>query len=66
MIFEDEYLYGLKNGKGKEYGKGGQILFDGEYYFWKKIKGKNMTLKKIKFWHLKIQKEKKFLFIKKI
>ena len=49
LIFEDEYLYGLKNGKGKEYGKGGQILFDGEYYFWKKIKGKNMTLKEIKF-----------------
>ena len=29
MIFEGEYLNGMKNGKGKEYE--GKLIFEGEY-----------------------------------
>ena len=31
LIFEGEFLNGLKNGKGKEYGSDGKIKFEGEY-----------------------------------
>ena len=31
IIFEGEYLYGEKNGKGKEYYDEGQLFYDGEY-----------------------------------
>ena len=31
LVGEGEYLYGLKNGKGKEYGPLGKLLFEGEY-----------------------------------
>ena len=31
LIFEGEYLNGLKNGKGKEYNYRGQLKFIGEY-----------------------------------
>ena len=31
LIFEGEYLNGLKNGKGKEYDWNGKIKFEGEY-----------------------------------
>ena len=30
-IFEDDYLRGKRNGKGKEYGEFGNIIFEGEY-----------------------------------
>ena len=30
LIFEGEYLKGVKHGKGKEYYKNGDILFEGE------------------------------------
>ena len=31
LLFEGEYLNGLRNGKGKEYDYYGCIIFDGEY-----------------------------------
>ena len=31
IIFEGEYLYGKKNGKGKEYNYEGNLIFEGEY-----------------------------------
>ena len=32
VIFEDEYLNGKRNGKGKEYGnENGKLLFEGEF-----------------------------------
>ena len=31
LIFEGEYLNGLRNGKGKEYGYYGELIFEGEY-----------------------------------
>ena len=29
--FEGEYLYGQRNGKGKEYSYNGKLIFEGEY-----------------------------------
>ena len=41
MIYEGEYLNGLKNGKGKEYnGNHGKLEFDGEYLNGRKWEGK--------------------------
>ena len=31
LIFEGEYLNGLRNGKGKEYDLDGKLQFEGEY-----------------------------------
>ena len=31
MKFEGEYLNGVRNGKGKEYHKNGEIIFEGDY-----------------------------------
>ena len=31
LLFEDEYLNGLRNGKGKEYNDNGELRFEGEY-----------------------------------
>ena len=31
MIFEGEYLNGIRNGKGKDYYKNGKLEFEGEY-----------------------------------
>ena len=36
VIFEDEYLNGKKNGKGKEYNYEGKVIFEGEYLNGKK------------------------------
>ena len=38
--FEGEYLNGLRNGKGKEYGYDGKLSFEGEYLFNKRYNGK--------------------------
>ena len=35
LKFEGEYLFGQRNGKGKEYDRNGRIIFEGEY-----LKGK--------------------------
>ena len=40
MIFEGEYLNGLRNGKGKEYILDGKLEYDGEYLYNKKWNGK--------------------------
>ena len=40
MIFEGEYLNGLRNGKGKEYDYNGKIVFEGEYLNGKRWNGK--------------------------
>ena len=39
MIFEGEYLNGIRNGKGKEYNNDGQLIFEGEYLNGKRLKG---------------------------
>ena len=31
LLFEGKLIYGIKNGKGKEYDEDGNIQFDGEY-----------------------------------
>ena len=31
LIFEGEYLNGVRNGKGKEYNEDGLLIFEGEY-----------------------------------
>ena len=30
-MFEGQYLYGVRNGKGKEYNSDGKLIFEGEY-----------------------------------
>ena len=57
LIFEGEYLNGIKNGKGKEFYKN-LLLFDGEYLNGYRISGKL-------FIHGKLEFEGKFLFDKK-
>ena len=41
LIFEGEYLNGIKNGKGKEY-VNGKLIFKGEYLNGKKWNGKGI------------------------
>ena len=45
LIFEGEYLNGLKNRKGKEYNDDGKLIFEGEYLNGKKISGKGFDYK---------------------
>ena len=47
MEFEGEYLYGKKNGEGKEYTylNENKLIFEGEYLNDYKIKGKEYNLK---------------------
>jgi len=40
LIFEGEYSRDKRNGEGKEYYPNGNILFEGEYYYYHKLKGK--------------------------
>ena len=40
LYFEDEYLKGEKNGKGREYNYNGKLVFEGEYFKDLKWKGK--------------------------
>ena len=40
LKFEGEYLNGERNGKGREYYKGGELIFEGEYLNGKKWNGK--------------------------
>ena len=42
MIFEGEYLNGLRNGKGKSYEDNGRLEFEGEYLNGKKWNGKEI------------------------
>ena len=44
-VYKGEYLYGEKNGKGKEYNIYGHLIFEGEYLNGKRSgKGKNITM----------------------
>ena len=40
ILYEGEYLFGKKHGKGKEYNEDGKFAFEGEFYNNKKLKGK--------------------------
>ena len=44
LIFEGEYLNGLRNGKGKEFDNFGELEFEGEY-----LNGKKLSKWKISF-----------------
>ena len=46
-IFEGKYLNGTRNGKGKEYDKEGNLIFEGEYLYNYKIKGREYYKGKI-------------------
>ena len=39
LIFEGEFLNGVRNGKGKEYRDNGKIYFEGEYFNGKELNG---------------------------
>jgi len=58
IIFEGQYLNGLKNGKGKEYDKEGNLIFEGEYLYNYKIKGREYINGKLEY-------EGEYLFNKK-
>ena len=40
LLFEGEFLNGFRNGKGKEFNDKGNIIFEGEYLYSQRIKGK--------------------------
>ena len=48
-LFEGEYLDGKINGKGKEYNLKGKLIFEGEYLYNYKIKGKCYLNGKLEF-----------------
>ena len=33
LMFEGEYLNGIKHGKAKEYDKNGNLIFEGNYFY---------------------------------
>ena len=39
LLFEGEYINGIRNGRGKEYDIYGDLLFEGEYLYGKKWNG---------------------------
>ena len=43
LTFEGEYINGQRNGKGKEYNTEKQLIFEGEYLYNRKIKGKTFV-----------------------
>ena len=47
--FEGEYLNGKRNGKGKEFDSDGNIVYEGEYLYGFKIKGKYYKKRKLNF-----------------
>ena len=60
LSFEGEYINGKRNGKGKEYKyQGKEILFEGDYLYNSKIKGKEYYL------NGKLEFEGEYLFNKK-
>ena len=42
MVYEGEFSGGDRHGKGREYNKLGQLIFEGEYKFGERYKGKIM------------------------
>ena len=55
LEYEGEYYKGLRQGKGKEYNEDGKLLFEGEYLYGYKIKGKFYINSKLEF-------DREFLF----
>ena len=49
LIYEGKYLEGKRNGEGKEYDNSGEIIFEGEYLYGFKHKGKEYNNKKLIF-----------------
>ena len=47
--YEGDYLNGKRNGKGKEYNTKGQLIFEGEYLYNSKKKGKAFIKGKLEF-----------------
>ena len=58
LKFEDEYINDKRNGVGKEYYYSGKLLFEGEYLYNFKIRGKYYINEKLEY-------EDEFLFNKK-
>ena len=46
LLFEGDYLNGIRNGKGKEY-KLNKLIFEGEYLNGGRIKEKNIIIIKL-------------------
>ena len=58
LIYEGEYLNGKREGKGKEYNNAGDLIFEGEYFYGYKKKGKAYVNKILEY-------EGEYLFEKK-
>ena len=53
LIFEGEYKYGERNGKGKEYNRNGNVIYIGEYLNGKRWNGKGFDTKNNNIYELK-------------
>jgi len=49
LKFEGQYLYGVRHGKGKEYGQHQNLVFEGEYIYNRKVKGIEYIGKRIEY-----------------
>ena len=58
LVYEGEFLNGKRNGKGKEYFQNGKLIFEGEYLYNFRLKGKLYIKGKLEF-------EGEFLYNKK-
>ena len=58
LKYEGEYLNGKKNGKGKEYNQDGELIFEGDYLYGFRLKGKEYINNRVEF-------EGEFLYGKK-
>ena len=57
-MFSGEYLNGKAIGKGKEYNRYGKLIFEGEYLYGQRIKGKEFISERLEY-------EGEYLFNKK-
>ena len=48
-MFQGEFLNNIRNGKGKEYNKEGKLIFDGEYLYGFRLKGKSYANEKLEY-----------------
>ena len=48
-MFEGEFLNEERNGKGKEYNTKGELIFEGEYLYSQRIKGKEFVKGKLEY-----------------
>ena len=49
LLFEGEFSNGLRNGKGKEFSRNNIIIFEGEYLYSQRIKGKEYVKGKLEY-----------------